>query len=178
MVCDRCKQVLQQEFQQAGIPVEYLELGEVRFGELHAKEQNVITEIITRNGFEIIADEGSHMVEQIKSLLIRAINENSLPDENISAFLSKRLHREYSALSKTFSSRQGLTIEKYFIRLKIEKAKELIQMGQLRFSEIAYSLQYNSSSHLASQFKAVTGLSMSAYKSLPNWNRNGLDQIV
>jgi len=71
-----------------------------------------------------------------------------------------------------------LTIEKYFILLKMEKVKEEIQMGNKTFSEIAYDLDYKSSSHLAKQFKSVTGMSMSDYKKLQEWNRRPLDQIV
>jgi len=34
---------------------------------------------------------------------------------------------DYSKISKVFSSTENITIEKYFIKLKIEKEKELIQ---------------------------------------------------
>lgn len=88
------------------------------------------------------------------------------------------MHRDYSVISKLFSSNEGLTIEKYFIRLKIEKAKEYIQMGNLSFSEIAYTLNYKSGSHLAKQFKTITGMSMSNFKNLQLWDRQPLDRIV
>jgi len=92
--------------------------------------------------------------------------------------LTKRFNKSYSALSKLFSRNEGITIEKYEINLKIEKVKELIQLGQLNFSQIAYSLNYNNSSHLARQFKNVTGMSMTVFKNLQKWNRKPLDQIV
>jgi AraC-like DNA-binding protein len=81
-------------------------------------------------------------------------------------------------LSRYFSKSEGMTLEKYLINLKIEKVKEHIQINHLNFSEIAYSLNYNNSSHLAKQFKSVTGISMSQYKKLQNWNRRELDKIV
>ena len=81
-------------------------------------------------------------------------------------------------MSKLFSKTEGMTIEKYEINLKIEKVKELIQLGQLNFSEIAYILNYNNSGHLAKQFKNVTGMSMTEFKNLHKWNRKSLDQIV
>ena len=92
--------------------------------------------------------------------------------------MSKRFDKSYSVLSKIFSKTEGVTIEKYEILLKIEKIKEMIQLGQLNFSEIAYSLNYKSSSHLARQFKTVSGMSMSDYKNLQKWNRQEHDQIV
>ncbi len=71
-----------------------------------------------------------------------------------------------------------MTIEKYEINLKIEKVKELIQLGQLNFSQIAYSLDYNNSGHLARQFKNVTEMSMTEFKNLQKWDRKSIDQIV
>ena len=98
--------------------------------------------------------------------------------DNLTSFLSKRFDKSYSVLSKLFSKREGITIEKYEIQLKIEKVKELIQHQEYNFSEIAFSLNYNNSSHLSKQFKSITGMSMTEYKKLQDWNRKALDQIV
>ena len=111
--------------------------------------------------------------------MLEAVDQlDASSEENLSSYLSKRLNKEYSVLSKLFSKLEGVTIERYYIHLKIEKAKELIQLQQLNFSEIAYSLNYKSSSHLASQFKSMTGMSMSDYKNSQQWGRKPLDQIV
>jgi len=48
----------------------------------------------------------------------------------------------------------------------------------LNFSEIAYSLEYHNSGHLARQFKSVTGMSMTEFKNLQQWDRKSIDQIV
>ncbi|MEQ9581155.1 MAG: AraC family transcriptional regulator, partial [Arenibacter sp.] len=96
----------------------------------------------------------------------------------MSALLSEKLNKDYSILSKMFRKREGVTIEKYYIDLKIERAKELIQMNELNFSEIGYALNYKNSSHLASQFKSVTGMSMGEYKKLQQWDRKSLDKIM
>jgi len=131
---------------------------------------------LTKNGFELIEDVDQTYIVDIKKHLIHALDDRS--DQNLSEYLAKKLGKEYSALSKMFSAKEGLTIEKYFILLKMEKVKEEIQMGNKTFSEIAYDLDYKSSSHLAKQFKSVTGMSMSDYKKLQEWNRRPLDQIV
>ena len=123
-----------------------------------------------------IEDVDQTYIVDIKKHLIHALDDRS--DQNLSEYLAKKLGKEYSALSKMFSAKEGLTIEKYFILLKMEKVKEEIQMGNKTFSEIAYDLDYKSSSHLAKQFKSVTGMSMSDYKKLQEWNRRPLDQIV
>lgn len=127
-------------------------------------------------GFELIQDPIKTLIEKIKVKLIQYI-ENSR-DSKILTNLENEIGKSYTALSKTFSKNEGITIERYFINLKIEKTKELIQLQKLNFSEIAYTLNYKNSSHLAKQFKQVTGMSMTDYKNLQNWNRKSLDKIV
>lgn len=72
----------------------------------------------------------------------------------------------YNYLSTLFSSLEGITIEKYIIHLKVEKVKELIVYGELTISEIAFRLGYSSVQHLSNQFKRITGLTPSYFKSL------------
>jgi YesN/AraC family two-component response regulator len=178
MVCDRCKTVLKQELDKVGIKVLSIELGELNVMDETSVGQGVLKEIIERNGFEIIDDQNSILVENVKLFLIESVESLKGLQENLSVILSKELKTEYSIISKSFSVSVGLTIEKYLIRLKVEKAKELLQMNNMTFSEIAYSLDYSSGSHLAKQFKSNTGMSMTEYKKLQNWNRKTLDKIV
>ena len=179
MVCDRCKMLLEQEFEKAGIAIESIELGEIVYRENKHINDEIIEGILKRDGFELMKGTSEMIIENIKIELIKSINngEKDLA-ENMSMYLSKKLNKEYSILSKMFSKEEGMTIEKYYIDLKIERAKEFIQMNELNFSEIAYTINYKSSSHLASQFKSVTGLSMGDYKKLQQWDRKPLDKIV
>jgi AraC-like DNA-binding protein len=61
---------------------------------------------------------------------------------------------------------EGITIEKYFISLKIEKVKEWLFYEELTLSEMAYKLDYSSVQHLSSQFKKITGMTPSEYRKL------------
>jgi len=49
---------------------------------------------------------------------------------------------------------------------KIEKAKELIVYDELNLTEIACKLHYSGIAHLSGQFKKITGLTPSYFKSL------------
>ena len=178
MVCDRCKVVLHQELDKAGISVVSLELGELVVMDENTVSKSALKEITERNGFEIIEQKSSVIVEKVKFLLIQKIEKLESLDEKTSSFLTRKLNMDYSSIGKTFSANAGLTIEKYLIRLKLEKAKELLQMDAQSFSEIAYSLGYSSGSHLAKQFKNSAGMSMTEYKRLQKWNRKTLDKIV
>ncbi len=176
MVCNRCKSTVLRELNDAGFNVGTIELGKVTIRDSSTKDRLILENILKKHGFEIIEDEAKVLIEQLKISLIQKLESQEV--SNLSAFLPAVCNKSYSALSKLFSKSEGITIEKYLINLKIEKVKEYIQLGQWNFSEIAYSLNYNDSGHLARQFKNVTGMSMSEFKALQKWDRKSLDQIV
>jgi AraC-like DNA-binding protein len=159
-----------------GFEIEAIQLGKITVKEDPNNDYLKLEKHLNELGFELIKDPTKALVEKIKVNLIEHIKKN---DTNvILAKLESEMGKSYSVLSKTFSRSEGITLEKYFINLKIEKVKELIQLQELNFSEIAYSLNYKNSSHLAKQFKQITGMSMTAYKTLQNWDRKPLDTIV
>lgn len=176
MVCNRCKSTVESELNTLGYEIDSIELGKVVINENKRSDNSKLEDILNKHGFEIIKEETDVLIEEIKIAIIKKIQDQN--NENISVFLPKTFDKSYSALSKLFSKTEGMTLEKYEITLKIEKVKELIQLGQDNFSEIAYSLDYHNSSHLAKQFKNETGISMTEFKNLQNWDRKSLDGIV
>jgi AraC-like DNA-binding protein len=93
-------------------------------------------------------------------------HENDLPKVKFSVYLSEKLHYDYTYLANIFSETQGTTIEQFIILHKIEKVKELIMYGELNLTEIAWKLHYSGVAHLSNQFKKVTGLTPTYFKSL------------
>lgn len=182
MVCRRCPKVIKQELEAIKVTVLSLELGKLTVhidADIDKDIDKKIANILHENGFEIARSEEEMLVERTKIVLIELISE--LPIEmkkNTSEHLATLLHRDYKILSKIFSKNENTTIEKYFIKLKIEKAKELIQMQQLTFSDIAYQLDYSSVNHLSRQFKNTTGVSMTDYKNSQIRERNFFDEII
>jgi len=176
MVCNRCKMTIINLLDDEGYEIESIQLGKIVVKEHFSNDYVKLEEKLNVLGFEVIKEPSKALVEKIKINLILHIERNDT--DEILGKLEAAIGKSYSALSKTFSKSEGITLEKYLINLKIEKAKELIQLNQLNFSEIAYSLNYKNSSHLSKQFKQVTGMSMSEYKKLQNGYRKELDQIV
>jgi AraC-like DNA-binding protein len=176
MVCNRCIASVLNVFNSEGFTVESVELGKVIASKETKSKAVTLNKALQEIGFEIIENETETLIEQVKVKLIHKI-ENGETDHLFKS-VAEDFGKTETAISKLFSRSEGITLEKYTINLKIEKVKELIQLGQLNFSEIAYSFNYRTSSHLARQFKTVTGMSMSEYRNLKNWNRKTLDQIV
>lgn len=176
MVCNRCKMAILKLLNDENFEVESIQLGKIIVKEDSGNDYQKLEYKLKELGFELIKDPVKSLVEKIKVSLIQHIEMNDT--DTILANLETEIGKSYSVLSKTFSKSEGITLERYFINLKIEKVKELIQLQEFNFSEIAYNLSYKSSSHLAKQFKQVTGMSMTAYKALQTWERKPLDQIV
>jgi AraC-like DNA-binding protein len=91
--------------------------------------------------------------------------------------LKGHIHQDYNTLSNLFSEVEKTTIEKYFIKLKIEKVKELLTYKELTLNEIAYQLNYSSVGYLSNQFKNVTGFSPTYFKQLRNKKRKQIEDL-
>ncbi|MEO2064044.1 helix-turn-helix domain-containing protein [Gramella sp. BOM4] len=182
MVCNRCLKVIKQELEELGVIVLSLELGKLLVEASNKTDRNItenVTKVLHSNGFEIVESEEDMLVEKVKIILMELLTELPLYLKvNTSEYLSLTLHRDYKILSKLFSKNENTTIEKYFIKLKIEKVKELIQLRQHSFSDIAYMLDYSSINHLSRQFKEIVGMSMTDYKNAEDWKRNFYDEII
>jgi AraC-like DNA-binding protein len=91
--------------------------------------------------------------------------------------LATKTDLNYTYLSKIFSINENITIEKFFILLKIEKVKELLTYKELSLSEISYQLAYSSVQALSNQFKTITGFTVSEFKEQTSKNRKSLDNL-
>ncbi|MDC6388917.1 AraC family transcriptional regulator [Maribacter sp. PR1] len=182
MVCRRCLKVIKHELEEINIEVLSLELGKLTVRSIKKIDKEIdskVTDVLHSNGFEIAQSEEEMLVEEVKITLIALIKELPMHlKEKTSEHLASTLHRDYKILSKLFSKKEHTTIEKYFIKLKIERVKELIQLQQYTFSDIAYMLDYSSVNHLSRQFKNITGISMTDYKNAEGWERQFYDEII
>ncbi len=178
MVCDRCIKVLRNEIRDENIKVLTVRLGELAVDISSENEVSKIQKIVESNGFFLIDDNNLKLVEQTKITLISLFEHLPLVDKNLSEIITDKLKQEYSKVSKIFSYNEKITLEKYFIKLKVEKAKELIHNRDLNFTKISRLLNYSNLTHLSNQFKAETGMSLTEYKAMEKNFRNPLDQII
>lgn len=179
MVCSRCKLVVKSVFESIGINLISLELGEVELQtEINENQKSELLKKLRSFGFDLIDDKKSKTIDKIKTLIIDLVqNKNNDLKINLSNYLSQELHQDYNTLSNLFSEVENTTIEKYFINQKIEKVKELIMYDELLLSEIAYSLNYSTVSHLSNQFKKVTGFSPTNFKNIKTLKRKQIEDL-
>jgi AraC-like DNA-binding protein len=179
MVCDRCIKAVTKILCDLSIDHKPVLLGEVSITKpLTADQKSDLKRNLNEVGFELIDDKKSKIIEQVKKLIMElSQKENEDKKIKLSKYISMKLNYDYSYVSNLFSSIEGKTIEHYFIEQKIEKVKELIVYNEFTLSEIAFRLGYSSVAHLSNQFKKVTGLTPSHFKSIGAAKRQALDNL-
>ena len=182
MVCNRCIKVVREELERLRLDVRSISLGEVVVaGRLEGEILESVNEALEQNGFELIQDRRIKTIEKIKLAVLKLVRSEELANEfkgRYSEFISREVGQSYGGLSALFSSSESVTIEHYIIFQKIERVKELLKYGELTLSEISYKLGYSSVQHLSNQFKKVTGLTPSEFKSMVENTRKPLDGIL
>lgn len=172
MVCRHCIEAVANVLNALNLNCEQVELGRaVVSGNVSPEQMAQVALELNRNGFELISDEETQLVERIKHLVLHHIREEKEAPHNLSECIERGLNISYDAASRAFSQHEGRTIEKYHIAQKIEYVKELLQHGQFTLSEIADMLDYSSVAHLSRQFKSVTGMTPSEYLRGPRLRR-------
>jgi YesN/AraC family two-component response regulator len=179
MVCIRCKMVVKDELTKLGLHHTIVELGEAEIQEtLTAPQRDEVRSALLRFGLELMDDKKSVLIQKIKNVIIDLVHYSEEPLAiNLSDYLSAKLHHDYTYLANLFSEVQGTTIEKFFIAHKIERVKELLVYNELNLTEIAYKMHYSSVAHLSTQFKKVTGLTPSHFKTLKDKRRSMLEDM-
>jgi len=167
MVCNRCIMVVRQLLDKMNLTVVHVEMGEIQLLSISPKQQVELNDKLQQVGFEILNDKKRTQIEQVKKFLTAIVHKNEIGEHfSISTFLSKKLNKEYSNISRLFSEVEGITVEQFFILQKIEKTKELLKYDELSLSEIAWKLGYSSVAHLSAQFKKMTGFTPGEFKKM------------
>lgn len=176
MVCQRCILTVEGIFGKLNLPFKSVSMGEVDLErKLSDAEGKQLGEALNKVGFELIETRVSKIVEDIKLAVLDYLTGDQ--SRKLSSFITARIPNDYSYLSDLFSSIEGKTIEQFFILNRIEKVKELLVYDQLSLTQIADETGFSSVHHLSAQFKKITGLTPSHFKTIAGEKRRSLDQL-
>jgi len=180
MVCPRCITSVEQILKENKFEAKYVRLGEIELVKtLNRNQLQKFSGDLRKVGFELLDDSKTQLIEKIKTLLIQKTQEGNVEQHfSIQKYLTNNIFKDYSSLSKLFSEVESVTIEQFFILQKIEKAKEWLIYNELSLSQIAFNLGYSSSQHLSGQFKKLTGMTPTQFKSLGAEHRKAIDDVV
>jgi hypothetical protein len=162
----RCEMVVQYEMNKLGFQCTTIAQGRVEVLGLISPEQiQTIRKTLLLFGLELIDIRKDILIEKIKCIIIELVHHtNYALKTNFSCHLTSRLNLDYTYLANTFSKDQGVTIEQFIIRHKVQRVKDLITCNELSLTEISWKMHYSSVAHLSAQFKKVTGVTPSHFK--------------
>jgi AraC family transcriptional regulator len=179
MVCNCCTRLLANELAIDGVEIHEIKLGFIDISYDPKKIQlKTLESMIADLGFGIITNKEKILVEQIRQAVVELVH-NTTYNAMVrnSDYLVEKFNMSYPYISSLFSRHENTPLEKFIIAQKIEKVKELIEYGDLTLSEIAFMMGYSSVQYLSTQFKTVTGISVTDYKSGSLTERKGLDNL-
>lgn len=179
MVSLRCKLMVKSELKKLSIDYKSIELGEVKLEKpISAELREKLKIELHKSGLELMHDKKAMLIEAIINHIVEMVHySDEIPQVNFSTYLSKAMQQDYHKMAEVFSKTKGITIEHFIILHKVERIKELIIYDELNLSEISFKMHYSSVAHLSRQFKQVTGLTPSFFKSLSIRNRTNLEDI-
>jgi AraC-like DNA-binding protein len=179
MVSNRCKMMVKEELKKLELHFIIVDLGVVEIMEdISDEKRELLKANLIESGLELMDDKRAILIEKVKNVIIQMIHYADEPIKvTFSEHLSEKLSQNYTYLANLFSEVQGTTIEQFMILHKVERIKELIIYDELNITEIAWKMNYSSVAHLSTQFKKITGLSPSHFKSLKDKRRNPIEEL-
>lgn len=177
MHCQRCVHKVEEALLASDLHDATIYMGEIKLAKPISGEQiNLLRSEVSKLGMELIDDKKSAIIEQTKTVINDIIDQGEdAIKTNLSDYLSEKLNYNYTYLANLFSEYEGVTIAHYVMVRKIEKVKELMLYYDLNLTEISYKMHYSSVAHLSNQFKKVTGMTPSQFKSLIAKRKVNLD---
>ena len=180
LVSNCCMMLLRERLENAGIVVGHIQPGKITISyDPSRHDLGSVSGIIKGIGMEVLENREKVLVERIKQSVIELIHHLNNVDSIVrkSDYLVEKLGYSYQHLSKTFSSHEPVTLERYVILQKIERIKELIDNGEFTLSEIAFMMDYSSVQYLSNQFHKITGMTVSDYKASDRSSKKPIDRI-
>jgi AraC-like DNA-binding protein len=156
------------ELDKLGIQYISVEIGEVTIRKkLTSIQHHLLNVALEQFGFELINNEKNYLIEKLKRAIfdLEMYSDEELKT-NYPDYISLRVNDSYISLNTLFSEIEGITIEKYIIKQKVELVKELLGNNNLNITEIAVKMHYTNVAHLSTEFKSITGLTPLHFRQL------------
>lgn len=170
MVCNRCKTTVKSELDKIGIQYDTVKIGEViTESKITSEQREQLSAALQQNGFELIDNQKNELIEKLKKSIfdLERYSDEDLKT-SFSDYVSLIVDDSFISLNKLFEEIEGITIEKYIIKRKIERIKEMLVYEDLNLDEIAIKMRYSNTASLSNQFKRETGLTPAHFRQLRN----------
>ena len=168
MVCDRCILAVKEVLDELEIKPIEINLGEVKLETSTPIDIVLVEQRLQSLGFALLHDKRQDLVKEIKKLVAVVYSGSfEFPEQfRFSNYSAEKLDTNYQVIASSFSTVEQLSLEKYILDFRIEKAKELLVYSEKKLADISFELGFSSVSHLSKQFKMLSGLTPSHFKEI------------
>lgn len=168
MVCERCIISVKEALTDLPLSVTDIALGEVSFHAATEIQEETIEQRLLPLGFELLKDRKTILARRAKDLVSEVYSGHFEFPYNFRffAFASEKLNSNHDTISEAFISTYKSTLEKYIIKYRVNKVKELLVYTEKSLADIAFSLGFSSVAHVSKQFKENTGLNTSHFRQI------------
>ncbi|MEM1222460.1 MAG: helix-turn-helix domain-containing protein [Verrucomicrobiota bacterium] len=139
------------------------------------------TKVFSRTEYEamlrLIATFAEHLATISNSIDLQDVDDEPKVVKNAKRYIQKRFQEGISLdeaaqavnastrhFCKVFKQATGITFTDYLARVRVEKAKHLLQNPNLRVSEIAFEVGFESISQFNRSFKRVVGMAPTQFR--------------
>ncbi len=165
MCCSRCIRALREELVKLSPARLSIRIGELEIeydGELISRQR--IESAVEDAGFEIMTLLREKKVEQAKIYIREHLSE---PEALRLSVLSRALATSPFHLSRTFSLTEGETLQDYIMRVRMQRAGQLLRETEKTVLDICGDVGLSSPSHFTKEFKKRFGQTPLNYRRAP-----------
>ncbi|WP_040007259.1 helix-turn-helix domain-containing protein [Fibrisoma limi] len=117
-----------------------------------------LDEVLDAWGIDLLDESESQLIRRTKSALQYSLEQQILPLRGLLRNLSEHTGCPYYQLSSLFLAVEGVTLGRYVLRQRLDKAIERLTYTNGSVSEIAHQTGYRDETHLALHVEAERGL--------------------
>ncbi|MGA2765583.1 MAG: AraC family transcriptional regulator [Spirochaetia bacterium] len=168
MCCSRCIRALKEEMVKLSPARLSIHIGEVEVEydpQLISRQH--IESAIEDAGFEVMTLLREKKVEEAKNYVREHLSE---PEVLRLSVIARALATSPFHLSRTFSLNEGETLQDFIMRLRMERAAQLLQETEKTVLDICGEVGLSSPSHFTKEFKKRFGRTPLAYRKSPGAN--------
>lgn len=168
MISSNCISVIRMELNKLGYHRFLLSTGELDVNDhLMMSDRERLKASLSIQGYTLLDEENSKLIEDVKKTIMQDIFfSRKTPCSSYNNLLSRRTGQKYELINNLFTEIIGVTIERYAIQLKIERAKELLVDHNLSIPNVAKKAGFYNTSNLVNHFKKNVGITPNQFKSI------------
>lgn len=166
MISSNCIPIIRAELNKLGHHYFSLTMGELELaGNLTSSELLALKKALSILGYSLLNDQDSKLISDVKKILaVEILFSVKNADTSYRKQVSKKAGKDYELINALFIEVMGVTIERYALLLKIEKAKELLVYQNLPISTVAMNAGFYNTANLVNHFKRNIGITPNQFK--------------